>query len=118
MDQMLPFGLRSAPQILNAGAVPALARSRARLDFIVVRAPGSAQCADAVTTLDRACEFLGVPIAEQKRDGLTTCLVYLGIEVDTIKFQLCLPKENWTASSSASGIGVIVRHANNGNRNP
>ena len=36
------------------------------------------------------CKALGVPIAEHKRDGPTTCLAYLGIEVDTEAGQLRL----------------------------
>ena len=41
----------------------------------------------------QACKFHGVLIVEHKQDGPTTCLVFLGIEVDTVKEQLCLPAE-------------------------
>ena len=44
--------------------------------------------------LDRECGRLGVPIAEHKRGGPTTCLTYLGIEVDTMAGQLRLPDDN------------------------
>ena len=43
--------------------------------------------------LDRECKALGVPIADHKRDGPTTCLTYLGIEVDTAAGQLRLPED-------------------------
>ena len=50
-------------------------------------------CAEALATLDQTCSQLGVPIADHKRDGPTTCLTYLGIEVDTVASQLRLPQE-------------------------
>ena len=37
--------------------------------------------------------FLGVPIAEHKRNGPTTCLVFLGITIDTLEGELHLPEE-------------------------
>ena len=41
--------------------------------------------------LDRVCRDLGIPIAEHKRDGPSTCIVFLGIEIDTIAGELRLP---------------------------
>ena len=35
----------------------------------------------------------GIPIAEHKRDGPTTCLTFLAIEIDTIAAQLRLPAD-------------------------
>ena len=35
---------------------------------------------------------LGVPIAEDKSVGPTTCLTYLGIEIDTVAMTICLPE--------------------------
>ena len=43
--------------------------------------------------LRQLCGELGVPIAEHKTDGPTTCLVFLGIEIDTVAGQLRLPGE-------------------------
>ena len=51
------------------------------------------ECKQALATLDGMCTQLGIPIAEHKRDGPTTCLTFLGIEVDTITSQLCLPAD-------------------------
>ena len=39
------------------------------------------------------CAFLGILVAEHKRDGPTTCFTFLGIEVDTIAGQLRLPAD-------------------------
>ena len=43
--------------------------------------------------LDRECKVLGVPIADHKREGPTTCLTYLGIVVDTAVGELRLPRD-------------------------
>ena len=100
IDPMLPFGLRSAPKIFNAVAdalawylnqkgIPLL---RHYLDdFIIVAPPCSAECQESLATLDRVCKALGVPIAKHKRDGPTTRLTYVGIEVDTEAGQHRLP---------------------------
>ena len=102
VDPILPFGLRSAPKIFNAvaDALEWCIRKRGVLhifhyldDFIVIGPPNSSVCAEALATLDQTCSQLGVPIADHKRDGPTTCLTYLGIEVDTVASQLRLPQE-------------------------
>ena len=62
-------------------------------DFLVVGPPASPECAEALPQLDSACARLGVPIAEHKREGPTTCLTFLGIEVDTVAGQLRLPAD-------------------------
>ena len=43
--------------------------------------------------LDRICRNLGVPIAEQKKKGPSTCLVFLDIELDTEDFILRLTQD-------------------------
>ena len=60
-------------------------------DFIIVGPAGSPQCAQALAVLDDSCAALGVPVAEHKREGPTTCLTFLGIEMDTQVSQLRLP---------------------------
>lgn len=37
------------------------------------------------------CQILGVPMAVHKRKGPTTCLIFLGIEIDTVAGELRLP---------------------------
>ena len=120
-DPMLPFGLRSAPKIFNAvaDALEWYLRSRGVEnifhyldDFIVVGSPGSRQCAHALATLDSACSSLGVPVAEHKREGPTTCLTFLGIAMDTESAQLRLPVDKLQLSSAN---GETVRRACDGN---
>ena len=102
IDPMLPFGLRSAPKIFNAVA-DALHWFLGRCgihhlfhyldDFILVAPPNSPQCQLNLSTLLQACRELGVPIASQKTDGPATCLVFLGIEVDSMAGELRLPHD-------------------------
>ena len=110
VDPMLPFGLRSAPKIFNAVADALnwhLLQAGIRYllhyldDFIIIGSPDSMECQAALAVLDHSCQLLGVPIAEHKRDGPTTCLTYLGIIIDTSAGELRLPAdklqrlENW-----------------------
>ena len=39
------------------------------------------------------CAELGIPVAAHKCTDPTTCLVFLGIQIDTIKVQISLPQE-------------------------
>ena len=41
--------------------------------------------------------MLGVPIAHEKTVAPTTCLVFLGIEIDTSVMQVCLPRDKLAA---------------------
>lgn len=99
---MLPFGLRSAPKIFNAvadGLEWYLRKCGVRHvfhyldDFIVLGAPNSTECCEALQQLDSACGILGIPVAEHKRDGPTTKLTFLGIEIDTRESTLRLPAD-------------------------
>ena len=102
VDPMLPFGLRSAPKIFNAVAdaltwhleqagIPCI---RHYLDdFIIVGPPNSPECAEYLAILERECRILGIPIAAHKRDGPTTLIIFLGIEIDTVAGIIRLPVE-------------------------
>ena len=76
VDPMLPFGLRSAPKIFN-----------------VIGLPRSSECTDALASLDDVCSQPGIPLAQHKRDSPTTCLTFLGIEVDTEAAEFRLPQD-------------------------
>ena len=100
VDPMLPFGLRSAPKIFNAladGLEWYLGHLGIRFvfhyldDFLVVGPPASPECAKALAVLDSVCAWLGIPIAEHKRESPTACLTFLGIEV--VSGQLRLPAD-------------------------
>lgn len=102
IDSMLPFGLRSAPKIFNAVAdalnwhlqESEITHIRHYLDdFIIVAPPNMDTCQHHLDILNQECQTLGVPIAEHKRDGPTTRITFLGIEIDSAKGQLQLPAE-------------------------
>lgn len=92
---MLPFGLRSA---FNAVAdalhwhLQRLIFSTTWMIIIILAPPDSPQCQIWMDTLDRECRTLQVPIAPHKREGPTTCLAFLGILIDTVEGELCLPQ--------------------------
>ena len=99
---MLPFGLRSAPKIFNAVAdalnwrlqVVGSPLIRHYLDdYIIITPPDRVRCRELITILHHECSRLGMPIAAHKCDGPTTCITFLGIEIDTVSGQLRLPRD-------------------------
>ena len=103
VDRALPFGLRSAPKIFNAVA-DALEWIMKDLgvqqlwhyldDYITCGAPESDECQLNLQMLVDVCRYLGIPLAEEKLEGPTTCLVFLGILTDTIRGDSY--KRSWT----------------------
>lgn len=129
VDAMLPFGLSSAPKLFNAvadGIEWGLRRDSVHHvfhylnDFIVIGAPRSPECAQALDTLNRLCQYLGVPIAEHKRDGSTTCLTFLEIEIETMTFELRLPIDKLRSNGCNHSwqSGKAGRHAPGGSWSP
>ena len=96
----LPAGLRSAPKIFNAIADGlqwiAMERGGTNLDhflddFITTGHPRSNECSNNLVLLMDTCKILNLPLALSKLEGPSTCLVFLGIELDTLLLQLRLP---------------------------
>ena len=50
------------------------------------------------------CTELGFPIAPEKTNGLASSLVFLGIVIDTVQQQPCLPKEKLEWTLAATGL--------------
>ena len=102
LDSALPFGLRSAPKVFNAVAdgLEWVIRSRGVRfvahyldDFVVIGKPHSDECEAALGTALSTCDNLGCPTAPEKQEGPTTCINFLGIIIDTMAQELCLPVE-------------------------
>ena len=102
IDTTLPFGLRSAPKIFNAlaDAIEWIAKYRGVSflahfldDFITLSPPGSPTCQRNLTVPICTCRILNIPLATEKQEGTSTCLPFLGIELDTVKLELRLPAE-------------------------
>ena len=102
VDAALPFGLRSAPKLFNAVA-DALEWIAKHLgieflwhyldDFVTIGRPQSDECAFSLHLLIELCARLGVPLAIEKVEGPSTCLPFLGIEIDSIAQELRLPAD-------------------------
>ena len=102
VDAALPFSLRSAPKIFNALA-DALewilhAHGVEHLwhyldDFLTCGAPRSDECMRNLHTMVDICCNLGIPLAMEKLEGPSACLVFLGIEIDSVLRELRLPLE-------------------------
>ena len=66
-------------------------------DYLILGAPDSEQCQQALETLQRVCQDMGVPLAPDKTHGPSTQLEFLGIGFNTQKLQLQLPERKRVA---------------------
>jgi hypothetical protein len=99
VDAALSFGLRSAPKLFNtvADALEWIAKHLGTeflwhfLDYsITISRPETEECAFSLHLL---CARLGIPLAIEKVEGPSTCLPFLGIEIDSIAQELRLPAD-------------------------
>ena len=59
-------------------------------DYILLGAPGELECHSSILKFVECCKLLGVPLAQEKSEGPTTRLTFLGTEIDTNHMQLHL----------------------------
>ena len=50
-------------------------------------------CQQNLTTIQHTCRDLGIPLAEEKLEGPTTSLMFLGIVLDTSQMEIRLPAD-------------------------
>ena len=101
LDLRLPFGLRSAPKIFNAVAdalqwifgAKGIAPVLHYLDDFILVEGSMAEAEHKKAELVSTCRTLGIPLEPSKLEGPSSCLTFLGIEVDTQALQLRLPVE-------------------------
>ena len=99
VDRSLPFVLRSAPKIFTAVAdmlAWAVHCSGVRYvldNFLLLGSPGSSEANLALMSATHTFQTLGVPVADHKTEGPATTLSFLGILINTNRFQLRLPAE-------------------------
>ena len=94
VDLVLPFGLRSAPFIFNsiADLVEWILRNNYMIrdllhyldDYITAGPPCRPDCARNLVVASSVCQSLGLPLHPDKTVGPTTCLIVLGIELDSV----------------------------------
>ena len=95
VDGVLPFGLCSAPKIFNsiADLLQWIIIDHCHIfvihyldDFLLIGPPNSSQCASALKKTLAICNWLGIPIAPEKVEGLSSQFTFLGIELDTLSW--------------------------------
>ena len=125
-EQVLPFGLRSAPFIFNclAEAVEWIARQQGVQhihhyldDYFIAGPPHSPNCHRNLGCLVSLCSFLQIPLAEDKQEGPTTQLEYLGILLDSAALEARLPPSklsdlkaaiaSWSARSTCTKVELL-----------
>lgn len=104
-DRVLPFGLRSAPYIFNCLAealcwtlihnhsIPYVMHY---LDDYLTLAQSLSDCASNLHTIKAVFAHLGVPLAEEKVEGPSTTISFLGIILDSVQLEARLPPDKLT----------------------
>ena len=102
VDGTLPFGLRSAPLLFTAvgDAIEWIATRRGAVwlrhyidDFVAVGQKGTDQCERTMAVFKEACQRLGMPLDENKEEGPSEVLTFLGLEIDSVRMEVRLPQE-------------------------
>ena len=102
VDKVLPFGLRSAPLIFTAvaDALQWIMSKRGVSpvfhyldDFITLGPPQSAKCQRNLESIIETCKLTGTPLEEDKCEGPTSVLTFLGMELDSINMEIRLPMD-------------------------
>ena len=101
LDRALRFGLRSAPKVFTAVAdLLAWALFCEGIhyvihyldDFLILVPPGLNPIVPK-QIVETVFRYINAPVADHKTEGPNTSLVFLGIRINTITFQLSLPQE-------------------------
>ena len=110
VDLALPFGLRSAPGIFNTLAdlfewilqnyYDAADILHYLDDYFTFGPAGSPTCSNSVNSIQQASRDLGLPLALDKWEGPTTCLIFLGIELNSVSMTARLPTDTLTELQS------------------
>ena len=110
VELRLPFGLCSSVFIFNnfADSIQCILTHNHLIsslihypdDYFTAGKANSPQCAANVKIICKVFKQLGMPIAEDKLQGPTTIIVYLGIVIDSIKQQICVPLDKYNELSS------------------
>lgn len=102
VDRVLPFSLCSAPKIFTAVADAfqwVMVDRRVSAvdhyldDFITMGPVGSQEYQRNLARIMAVCGELGVPLAANKLEGPSSCMIFLGIEIDTRAGRLRLPAD-------------------------
>ena len=73
--------------------------------------PNSDICKDNLSKAKVLCSELGVPLAEEKTVGPSTVITFLGIELDSVKFEARLPKDKLLKAKDSVNFWISIRSA-------
>lgn len=62
-------------------------------DFLMAGKHGTADCQVMLDHFTQCLNELSVPIASEKTEGPTTCIIFLGLEINSIEMTVRIPKE-------------------------
>ena len=62
-------------------------------DFITVGRPASIECTNNLSIIKQCRDITGTPLEQEIIEGPTTCLPFLGIELDTEAMEIRLPAD-------------------------
>ena len=121
VDTRLPFGLRSSPAIFNrfADAICWIIQHIYNIinlihysdDFFLVSPPFKKTALHEITTVKSAFQYLGVPLAEDKLEGPTTSITYLGIQIELNRIhQSASLMKSFTNSWNFYPLGTTVKN--------
>ena len=106
-DKCLPFGLRSSPFLFDtlASALEYVAREQFQNkhiihyldDFLIAGPPQSPTCMNSFEGMEALCTHLGISTKSEKRTPPTTCITFLGIQLDTSTQVMSIPPEKLEA---------------------
>lgn len=100
IDKCLPMGCSISCKVFEdfATFLNWLAREKSNVDTIdhylddfIFAGYNATICSEVMNTFNSICYELGVPLAEDKSVGPTTCLTFLGLEIDTIEMLVRIP---------------------------
>jgi hypothetical protein len=102
-DKALPFGCSISCAVFESFAcfLQWVVRDVCKLgemehyldDFLFGGESNTNQCKMVMETFFQTCAQFGIPIAEEKTDGPTTVLVFLGLEIDSEQMEVRIPLE-------------------------
>ena len=117
IDRVLPFGLRSAPKLFSAVADALqwilhkkdIEKGLHYLDDFILVAGSRHRAVHQKEIILKSFEELKVHIEQSKLEGPSTCLSFLGIEIDTESMQLRLPSSKLSHLKKMLGECVQLR---------
>ena len=112
-ERVLPFGLRSSPFIFDrvASAIEWIIRNHFSIsdllhyldDFLCVSPGHKVLATKQRDIIVNAFQLLQVPLAEEKLEGPSTVITFLGITLDTVRMEARLPEDKLVELRSLLG---------------